>query len=74
MALKKRDDCPEWSAMTTIEKAEYCEKIAAGYGDGFCKDQVLAQAGRLREMAGQGQAAYYYTKEKENNYGTTQKG
>lgn len=40
-----------WSVMSLIERAEHCEKIADQYNPGFCKDQVLSQARRLREMA-----------------------
>lgn len=43
----------DWSSMSLIERAEYCEKIADQYNEGFCRDQVLSQARRLREMAGQ---------------------
>ena len=53
--MKKRDDGPDWSAMSLLARAEYCEKIADQYNDGFCKDQVLSQARKLREMAGQEQ-------------------
>ena len=49
--MKKKDDGPDWSAMSNIQRAEYCEKIADQYNDGFCKDQVLSQARKLREMA-----------------------
>ena len=59
--MKRKDDCQEWSTMSNIQRAEYCEKIADQYNDGFCKDQVLSQARKLREMAGQEQA----TKESE---------
>ena len=54
--MKKKDDCPDWSAMSNIQRAEYCEKIADQYNDGFCKDQVLSQARKLREMAGREQS------------------
>jgi hypothetical protein len=37
-----------WYDMTTLEKAEYCERMADDYGPGFCLDQVLSQAKRLR--------------------------
>jgi len=50
--VKHRNNDPGWDTMTTIARAEYCEKIADTYRPGFCKDQVLAQARQLREMAG----------------------
>lgn len=50
--LSKAQDI-NWLSMSLIERAEYCEKIAEPYNPGFCKDQVLSQARRLREMAGQ---------------------
>ena len=54
--MKKKVNDPEWSEMSNIQRAEYCEKIADGYNDGFCKDQVLSQARQLREKAGREQA------------------
>ena len=51
MALKKKTADLEWAHMTNLERAAYCEKIAEDYHPGFCKDQVLSQAKRLREMA-----------------------
>jgi hypothetical protein len=43
----------DWSTMSLIERAIHCEKIAEDYQPGFCKDQVLSQARRLRAMAKQ---------------------
>lgn len=38
-----------WNMMDWFERAAECERIADGYGEGWCKDRVLEQAAYLRK-------------------------
>ena len=52
MTIKLPPEKKDWNSLTTLERAIRCEQIAEYYRPGYYKDQVLALARQLREMAG----------------------
>jgi len=46
--MKKRDDGPDWSAMSNIQRAEYIQGMVKNYPEGKHYDKLILQIEELR--------------------------